>query len=69
MADRPESPPRASLAIKDLGEKVSQGQKERSEVTRKRRRNPCWYDVGEAVKLLIGLADGIAQLIRSIHGG
>jgi hypothetical protein len=69
MADRPESPPRASLAFKDPSEKVSRGRKKGSEVTRKRRRSPCWYDVGQAMKLLIGLADGIAQLIRSIHGG
>jgi hypothetical protein len=35
----------------------------------KRHRQPCWNDVGGLVKLLLGLADGITQLIRTIRGG
>lgn len=35
----------------------------------KKRRRPCWYDVDQAVKLMLTLAEGIVQLIRSAHGG
>ncbi len=38
-------------------------------MTARRRRHPYWYDVERAVKLLIGLADEIVQLIKAIHGG
>jgi hypothetical protein len=38
-------------------------------MTSRRRREPCWYDVERAIKLLIGLAEGIAQLTKAIHRG
>jgi hypothetical protein len=38
-------------------------------MTANRHRHPCWYDVDQAVKLLLSIAEGIAQLIRTLHGG
>ena len=38
-------------------------------MTRKRHPKPCWSDMGQALKLLLGLADEIVQLIKAIHGG
>ncbi len=32
------------------------------------RRRPCWYNVDQAMKLLLGLAEGIVQLIKAIRG-
>jgi hypothetical protein len=33
-----------------------------------RHRWPSWYDAEQAVKLLLGLAEGIMQLIEAIRG-
>jgi len=38
-------------------------------MAKKRHRGPSWYDMEQVLKLLLGLADGIMQLIRTIHGG
>jgi len=34
----------------------------------KRNPRPCWYDLGQALMLLLGLAEGIMELIKSITG-
>jgi hypothetical protein len=38
-------------------------------VAKKRRQRLCWYDVEQALKLLLGLANEIVKLIKAIHGG
>jgi hypothetical protein len=38
-------------------------------MAKKRHQRPCWYDMGQVLKLLLGLTDGIVELIRIICGG
>ena len=38
-------------------------------MAKKCRQRPYWYDVEQALKLLLGLADEIVKLIKVIHGG
>jgi hypothetical protein len=38
-------------------------------MAKKRHHRPRWYDVGQAIKLLLGLAEAVMELIRTINGG